>query len=74
MLKSNEEGHALIVDAGHSKYHLNFRYRFELEKWREALFCSMQTAREAKLSITGQSKNVSKLVHSFYVCQHNARY
>ena len=74
MSKSNEEGHALSVDAGHSKYHLNFRFRFELEKWREALFCSMQTAREAKLSITGMSKNISKLVHSFYMCPVSARY
>ena len=25
---ASEEGHALLIDAGHSKYHLNFDYRF----------------------------------------------
>ena len=33
-----------------------------MEKWRDAIKCSMQTARETRLSLTGNSKNLSKLI------------
>ena len=56
----SEEGHALIIDAGKFKVHLNTLHKFELEKWNEAIRCSMQTAREKVLSITGSCRNISK--------------
>ena len=66
MTKSkNEKGHALIVDTGSSLYHLNTMHRFELDKWVEAIFCSMQTSRECRLSITGKCRNISKLIRDF---------
>jgi predicted ATP-grasp superfamily ATP-dependent carboligase len=46
MSKSSEYGHALIVDYGDDKIHLNCKHRFEMEKWYEAILCSIQTARE----------------------------
>ena len=61
----SEDGHALIIDAGEKMYHLNFNQKFVLEKWREAFLCSMQTAREIRLSITGVCKNISKLIYDF---------
>ena len=73
MEAATEEGHALLIDAGHTKYHLNFDYRYQLEQWREALLCSVQTAREAKLSITGKSKNISLIMSEFYKCPHSAK-
>lgn len=56
----SEDGHALIIDAGKYKVHLNTPHKFELEKWNEALRCSVQTAREKILSITGSCRNISK--------------
>lgn len=41
MTKSTEQGHAMIIDVGDNKYHLNFDYKFQLEEWREAILCSM---------------------------------
>ena len=60
-----EDGHAMIIDTGFSLFHLNFSRKFDLEKWREAIKCSMQTARESRLSITGNCKNICKLIHDF---------
>ena len=59
---SREEGHSFILDTGNKKMHLNALYRFEMERWVEAIVISMQTARETKLSLTGTVKNISKLV------------
>lgn len=41
MTLSTEKGHAMIIDTGDNKHHLNFDYKFDLEKWREAILCSM---------------------------------
>jgi hypothetical protein len=38
---------------------------FEMERWVEAIVISMQTAREAKNSLTGAVKNISKTVSQF---------
>ena len=65
MQESKEEGHAFVLDTGSAKYHLNAIYRFEMERWIEAIIISMQTARESKLSLTGSCKNISKIVTSF---------
>ena len=51
MSKSKEEGHAFILDAGARRYHMNCRYKFELERWVNAIYISMQTARESQASI-----------------------
>lgn len=59
MSAKRELGHALIIDTGTDIFHLNTEHKFELEKWLEAILCSMQTARETKLSLTGQSRNIS---------------
>ena len=64
-LSKSEDGHALIIDAGKFSVHLNTPHKFELEKWNEAIKCSMQTAREKVLSITGISRNISKEIHLF---------
>ena len=60
-----EEGHAFILDSGNDKIHLNSLYRFEMERWVEAIVISMQTARESKMSLTGACKNISMLVSQF---------
>ena len=65
MEESQEGGHAFVLDTGAAKYHLGALYRFEMERWIEAIVISMQTARESKLSLTGACKNISKLVTSF---------
>lgn len=62
---SSEDGHAFILDSGNHKYHLNSLYRFEMERWVEAIVISMQTARESKMSLTGACKNISMLVSQF---------
>lgn len=62
---TSEDGHAFILDSGNHKYHLNALYRFEMERWVEAIVISMQTARESKMSLTGACKNISLLVSQF---------
>jgi hypothetical protein len=62
---SNEGGHAFIIDTGKDKFHLSASYRFEMDRWVEAICISMQTAREAKLSLTGACKNISKIVSEY---------
>ena len=60
----SENGHALIIDSGTNIFHLNFDYKFELEKWFDALMCSIQTSRETKLSLTGTVKNIClQIIH-----------
>jgi hypothetical protein len=61
----NDKGHSFILDTGSSKLHLNALYKFEMERWVEAIVISMQTAREAKLSLTGATKNISKMVTQY---------
>ena len=61
----SETGHALIIDTGAQKLHLNSPHRFLIEQWNEAIGCSMQTAREMRLSITGTYRNISKLLKDF---------
>lgn len=66
MAKSKKEtGHALMIDTGGSHIHLNTACRFELEKWLEALLCSMQTAREIRLSLRGKCRNIAKIIRDF---------
>lgn len=36
-----------------------------MDRWVEAICISMQTAREAKLSLTGAVKNISKIVSEY---------
>lgn len=62
---TSEDGHAFILDSGNHKHHLNSLYRFEMERWVEAIVISMQTARESKMSLTGACKNISLLVSQF---------
>ena len=62
MSQSKEDGHAFILDAGGRRYHMNCRYRFELQKWVQALYISMQTARESKASVGNSCKNISKTI------------
>ena len=62
---NTESGHAFLLDSGSQKYHLNTQYKFEMERWVEAIVISMQTAREAKLSLTGACKNIARLVTAF---------
>lgn len=66
MNESNtESGHAFLIDCGTQKYHMNTQFKFEMERWVEAIVISMQTARESKLSLTGACKNIAKLVTAF---------
>ena len=65
MEESKEGGHAFVLDTGSAKYHLGAIYRFEMERWIEAIVISMQTARESKLSLTGACKNISRIVTSY---------
>ena len=66
MSKSKGEiGHALLIDTGTNMYHLNTLHKFDLEKWLEAILCSMQTARETKLSLTGKARNISRTIQLF---------
>jgi MinD superfamily P-loop ATPase len=62
---NTENGHAFLVDTGVQKYHLNTAFKFEMERWVEAIVISMMTSRESKLSVTGACKNVAKLVTAF---------
>lgn len=62
---NTESGHAFLLDCGTQKFHLNTMFKFEMERWVEAIVISMQTARESKLSLTGAVKNVSRLVTAF---------
>ena len=41
MQESKEDGHAFVLDTGSAKYHLNAIYRFEMERWIEAIIISM---------------------------------
>ena len=58
----SKDGHDFILDTGTSKLYLQATYKFEMERWVEAIVISMQTARETKLSLTGATKNISKVV------------
>ena len=57
-----EKGHALIIDAIENLAHLNTPHKFDLERWVEAIICSMQTARESRLSLTKSGRNITKLI------------
>jgi hypothetical protein len=61
----SKEGHDFIIDTGTTKLYLQATYKFEMERWVEAIVISMQTARESKLSLTGATKNISKVVMQF---------
>ncbi len=61
----SKDGHDFILDTGTSKLYLQATYKFEMERWVEAIVISMQTARESKLSLTGATKNISKVVMQF---------
>lgn len=39
--QTNEEGYSFILDTGNSKLHLNAIYKFEMERWVEAIVISM---------------------------------
>jgi hypothetical protein len=60
-----ESGHALLIDTGTTLIHLNTSHKFDLEKWLEAILCSMQTARETRLSMTGKCRNISRTIQLF---------
>ena len=62
MSDSKEDGHAFILDVGGRRYHLNSLYYFECERWIQALYISMQTARESKSTINQQCKNISMVI------------
>ena len=62
MTESKEDGHAFILDAGGRRYHMNCRFRFELERWVQAIYISMQTARESRHSINNSMKNIAKII------------
>ena len=59
MSGSSEKGHALIIDFGADRVHVNSETKFQIEQWYEALLCSAQTAREFKISVTGAVKNIA---------------
>lgn len=65
MSDSKEEGHAFILDVGGRKYHMNCRFRFELDVWVQAIYISMQTARESKSSINNSCKNIAQIIISY---------
>lgn len=44
---------------------MNCRFRFELERWVQAVYISMQTARESKATITDTTKNIAKIIISY---------
>lgn len=58
--KANE--HRFTIDAGPKKYEFIAPARFVCEKWVEALELSKKTAKIKKYSITGNVKNISKIV------------
>ena len=60
-----ESGHALIIDTGTNRIHLNTPHKFDLETWLEAILCSMQTAKETRLSLTEQCRNISQTIMAF---------
>lgn len=41
MSQSKDTGHSFILDLGNTKIHLNAIYRFEMERWIEAIVISM---------------------------------
>ena len=65
MSHAKEEGHAFVLDVGTRRYHMNCRFRFELERWVQALYISMQTARESKHSINNSMKNIAQIIIQF---------
>jgi hypothetical protein len=56
-----------LIDTGEENMYLMCKHRFEMERWVEAMIIAMQTAREAKLSITGKTKNIARIVSDFDV-------
>jgi translation initiation factor 2B subunit (eIF-2B alpha/beta/delta family) len=60
-----EDGHAFILDAGERKYHLNSKYKFEMERWVQAIYISMQSARESHASLGNACKNISKTILAY---------
>jgi hypothetical protein len=60
-----EPGHSFLIDTGMDNIYLMTKHRFEMERWVEGIIISMQTARESKLSITGKTKNIAKVVSHF---------
>lgn len=65
MKKCTESGHSFILDTGDQRFYLNTKFRFEMERWIESICISMQTSREAKLSLTGKIKNISLQVAEY---------
>lgn len=65
MSKSRESGHAFILDQGGHRHHMNCKFRFELERWVQAIYISIQTARESKATITNTTKNIAKIIINY---------
>ncbi len=38
---NTEEGHAFLIDLGSEKHHFNTPYKFEMERWVEAIDISI---------------------------------
>jgi len=63
--QQKEPVHSFLIDTGMENIYLMAKHRFEMERWVEAMIIAMQTAREAKLSITGKTKNIARIVSDF---------
>jgi hypothetical protein len=50
---------------GERKFILTSEFKYELEKWCEALNISRKTTKEIKASISKKPKNISKLLSIF---------
>lgn len=58
----NSNEHEFVLDVGKKKYEFIAPTKFMAQQWVEAIECSHRTSSENRQSITGQIKNISKIV------------
>ncbi len=64
-IKEIEKTSCLEVDMGERKFIFTSEFKYELEKWCEALNISRKTTKEIKASISKKPKNIAKLLGIF---------
>lgn len=64
-IKEIEKTFCLEIDMGERKFIFTSEFKYELEKWCEALNISRKTTKEMKASISKKPKNIAKLLSIF---------
>ena len=61
-LANRDQAHTFQIDTGKKKYVFSAATRYIVDMWVEAIRMSRKTSKERSLSITGDFKNIFKII------------